>query len=229
MDWIINRILENSATIRRTPVVFVLALVLGGTVGFAVADRLYSHELSSARQDRDIYKDKLESALVSGAGVNARADARSTKTANLGQHIVHDTVEKKPNDVATVGRATTGNSIGSISNNSGIVTQGQVGDNTIVQGLKPRHLDATMKAQFQANIPRTRKVTITSINETEPLEFSQEIFTFLKSKGYNVDPPAIGFFSKPVTKVEVDLHDDDETKPVEIIVGANLQGTTPAH
>jgi hypothetical protein len=109
-------------------------------------------------------------------------------------------------------------STGAISGNQGILTFGQTGNNTIVQGTPRRRLDENLKAQLLANLPTSRKVEVNAINESDAKDFAAEIATFLRENGYTVDGVNTNFYGGPNPKgTTINLRND----PIVITVGEN--------
>ena len=79
--------------------------------------------------------------------------------------------------------------MGNIYNNQGIITQGQQGNNTIIQGQIPRDLEreGPLKAQMLRELPRDKEITVVGIlGDTESCSFALQIQAFLKNDGFMV-------------------------------------------
>lgn len=101
------------------------------------------------------------------------------------------------------------NTMGPIYGNQGIITQGQFGNNTIIQGPIPRHLSEpraqSLKDQILREIPKDKPITVMAImGDAEAMEFANEIHSFLKDNGFDLSEPdgiSQGVFSGPVKGV----------------------------
>jgi hypothetical protein len=124
-----------------------------------------------------------------------------------------------------IGNTMAQNTIGNIYGNQGIITQGQTGNNTIIQGPLSRHLSEPrmdgLKAQILREIPKDKPITVMAImGDGEGIEFAEEIQTFMKANGFQMkgDGIAQGVFTGPVKG----LQKRDETDgSITFIVGAN--------
>ena len=120
------------------------------------------------------------------------------------------------------------NRIGNIYNNQGIITQGQVGNNTVVQGAVPRQLSnpqaATLKAQILRDMPKDKAITVMSVmGDAEAMQFAYEIHAFMKENGFTMKEPdgiSQGVFSGPVKGLQ---RRDEPNGEITFIVGSNLQ------
>jgi hypothetical protein len=118
------------------------------------------------------------------------------------------------------------NTLGNIYNNQGIITQGQQGNNTIIQGLPERHLTDDIKTSLLAHIPKSRKVVITALwGDQEAINFGGEIKKFLTDADYSsVEGINWGMMNAPdgtsFKGTAVNLHVDQPDNPVEINIGA---------
>src|SRR5690349_12902851 len=88
-----------------------------------------------------------------------------------------------PNQIFAQGSNVT-NSIGNIYNNQGLITQGQTGNNTIIQGPIPRRMAEgradSLKAQILRELPRDKRITVMAVmGDGEAVQFAQEIFAFM--------------------------------------------------
>jgi hypothetical protein len=103
------------------------------------------------------------------------------------------------------------NEMRNITNNQGIITQGQTGNNTIVNvdRRKKRSMDANLKTGLLRDLPRDRPIQVMGLNgNTESMAFANEIHAFLKGNGYPMkmdsatwhmffDPPVFTFNISP--------------------------------
>lgn len=115
------------------------------------------------------------------------------------------------------------NTMGNIIGNEGIITQGQQGNNTIIQGPAARHLDDATKEALKTRIPKSRKVSITfQATESDAGPLAKEIYAFFVSEGYSVSRP-IGAMMFGVDGaphgVNVDLNEEHLDGQVEITIG----------
>jgi hypothetical protein len=127
-----------------------------------------------------------------------------------------------------MGNAMAQNSMGNIFGNQGIITQGQFGNNTIIQGPLARHLSDpradTLKTQILSDIPKDKPITVMAImGDAEAIEFAQEIHAFMKANGFEMKEPggiSQGVFTGAVKGVGLRKENDGG---LTFIVGANLQ------
>ncbi len=118
------------------------------------------------------------------------------------------------------------NTMGPIYNNQGIITQGQFGNNTIIQGPIARHLSdlraASLKSQILSEIPKDKPITVMAVmGDAEAIEFAQEIHSFLKDNGFDLKEQngiSQGVFSGPVKGVSLRKENDGS---LTFIVGTN--------
>lgn len=113
------------------------------------------------------------------------------------------------------------NTMGDVNNNQGIITQGQVGNNLILQGLSRPFGDAE-KAYLLAHVTKQRKIVINVMPDGPAEDLAGRIFEFLKGGDYQVDP--VNHFlmaagpNGPPRGVSIN-NPPDETKPTVIWVG----------
>lgn len=116
------------------------------------------------------------------------------------------------------------NWIGNINGNNGIITQGQIGNNTINFGKQPRNLDAPqmqgLKNAILTELPRDKAFSIgTVMGDQEAISLAMQVHSFMKSQGFQVgDGVFQGVFSGPVVGY---VRNDKPDGGVEIIIGAN--------
>jgi hypothetical protein len=102
--------------------------------------------------------------------------------------------------------ATAQNTLGNIYGNQGIITQGQTGNNTIIQGPVRRDLNSAwgdpLKQQMLNNLPRDKEITVTAVmGDTEALDLAVQIHSFLKSSGFKLTEPkgvSQAIFNQPI-------------------------------
>jgi hypothetical protein len=115
------------------------------------------------------------------------------------------------------------NTMGNVLNNQGIITQGQSGNNTLIQGALPRRLGEQDKAQILARIAKTRKISImVQMGDSDAADLSAEIKSFLVSSGYSVQGPDFAMMFGPNGSprgVNINLNEDKPSEPVQITVG----------
>src|SRR5262249_7162293 len=71
------------------------------------------------------------------------------------------------------------NSMGNIYNNRGIITQGQTGNNTVIQGPIARSLDREpqLRQQMLRELPRDKDITVTGVlGDAESCDFAIQIY-----------------------------------------------------
>jgi hypothetical protein len=120
------------------------------------------------------------------------------------------------------------NTMGNIYGNQGIITQGQSGNNTIIQGPIPRHLSdsraVSLKAQILREVPKDKPITVMAImGDAEAIEFAHEIHAFMKENGFQMKEPggiSQGVFTGAVKGLS---KRDEKDGAITFIVGANLQ------
>jgi hypothetical protein len=104
------------------------------------------------------------------------------------------------------GNAMAQNTIGNIYGNQGIITQGQIGNNTLNIGPQPRNLNSaqaeSLKAQILREIPKDRPITVMALmGDGEAIQLAQQIHEFMKANNFTMKEPggiSQGVFSGPV-------------------------------
>ena len=113
------------------------------------------------------------------------------------------------------------NSMGPITGNQGIITQGQNGNNVIFQTPK-RALSDQDKSQLLASIPKSRKIVIVAVPDGAALDFAEVLYSFLVGNGYSVaeieKPLMISGPNGPPRGNNINTP-PDITQPVQITVG----------
>jgi hypothetical protein len=117
------------------------------------------------------------------------------------------------------------NSIGSILNNQGIVTQGQIGGtNLVVARPLPRAIDDNFKQFVRANLKDKTKHVVPMVlsgdDEPERTAFSIQIEEFLRTEGFTVRP-RVYFLSPGGTPQGVIMETETDPSAVIIKVGVN--------
>jgi hypothetical protein len=117
------------------------------------------------------------------------------------------------------------NSIGSITNNQGIVTQGQSGGtNVIVAKPPPREIDNEFRDFIRQHFPEKSKEMVPMVlvgdDEPERTHFASEIADFLRSDGYKVGDTRY-FIAVGQTPMGVVIDQYTDAKSVMIKVGVN--------
>ena len=120
------------------------------------------------------------------------------------------------------------NVMGNVTNNHGIVTQGQIGNNTLNIGATARHLNSEagepLKRQMLNELPRDKQIRVMALmGDAESYQFALEIQAFLKAHGFKVgesDNVAQATFVGLVKGLSVQERKDGV---LEFIVGANLK------
>jgi hypothetical protein len=130
----------------------------------------------------------------------------------------------RPGSTAMAQSQPTSNSMGPVIDNHGIVTQGQNGNNVVVQGVVPRHLGDPEKEALIARIPKNRKISVVFVlNDSDATDLATEYADFLRNSGYSVEGPAgMMIWTSANTSprgVNVDLNLDAPQNPVQITVG----------
>jgi hypothetical protein len=123
------------------------------------------------------------------------------------------------------------NHIGAISNNQGIITQGQKGGNNTVNPVlreRPHRLiDDELKKALLAYIPKSKHVQITVLIGDDPPErdaFADQIESFLRDNGYSVVQPRLSFLpgSGSRTPIGTNIHPDAKDPNLMVIqIGVN--------
>ena len=80
------------------------------------------------------------------------------------------------------------------------------------------HLDDKGKAILLA-LPKDRNIIITSGDADAEQDLAYEMYTFLKSNGYDLDEPDRLLLTSIDEPVTIDMNSDDLTKPIQIFVG----------
>jgi len=125
-------------------------------------------------------------------------------------------------ETATSGTASF--SVQTVSNNQGIITQGQTGGtNTVVNRRPDRVLDDLMKNALLTYIPKTNKIKIMVLTgDPERDKFASQIDTFLRSENYTILSPHIAFLSAGTTPLGTSIFPDDKDNSITIIqIGVN--------
>lgn len=118
------------------------------------------------------------------------------------------------------------NSVGNIYGNQEIITQGQTGNNTIIQGFPARHLSDPDKTEMLSRIPKNRRIVIIALwGDQEVINLGAEIKAFLARSGYtSIDGVGWGVMTMPdgtsFKGISVNLNEDKLNMPVQINVGA---------
>lgn len=117
-----------------------------------------------------------------------------------------------------------GNGIGAVSGNSGIISQGQSGgSNTVVNGVVPRHLSAQNKADLLARLKKDRPISIAVVmNDSDAADLANEMHDFLNENGFSVSPPNHMMMWGPngtPRGVNINANDALPSDPVQITVG----------
>lgn len=112
------------------------------------------------------------------------------------------------------------NTMGNINGNQGIITQGQQGNNTIIQGPVPRHLLDADKAALLAHLPKGRTIRVLfQQTESDGEGLAKEIHDFLVQNGFNsTGYGGVMMFPTP-RGTEVNLNENSPNQPIFINVG----------
>ena len=79
-----------------------------------------------------------------------------------------------------------------MDNNSGIITFGQTGNNSITVAPPRLRLNDQIRAQLRKYVPKDRPGHIDIIgNSIEDIQAANEIVEFLRNNNYSFDPPEI--------------------------------------
>ncbi len=119
------------------------------------------------------------------------------------------------------------NTIGNIFGNQGIITQGQIGNNTLNIGPQPRNIDSSqavsLKAQILRELPKDKLITVTALlGDGESIQFAQQIHAFMKANGFTMREPD-GISQSVFTGVVKGLQRQDQPDgSITFIVGSNL-------
>jgi hypothetical protein len=119
------------------------------------------------------------------------------------------------------------NSIGNIFGNNGIITQGQIGNNTLNVGPQPRNIDsaqaASLKTQILSELPKGKPITVMALmGDGEGIQFAQQIHAFMKANGFTMKEPSgisQGVFTGAVKGLQ---RRDEADGSITFIVGSNL-------
>jgi hypothetical protein len=119
------------------------------------------------------------------------------------------------------------NGIGNIYNNQGIITQGQIGNNTLNVGPQPRNISAPQAAGLQAQIlrelPKDKPITVMALmGDGEGIQFAHQIHAFMRANGFMMKEPdgiSQGVFSGPIKGLQ---RRDEKDGSITFIVGPNL-------
>jgi hypothetical protein len=130
--------------------------------------------------------------------------------------------------LGSIGHAMAQNTIGNIYNNQGVITQGQHGNNTIIQGPIARHLSDPradpLRAQILREVPKDRPITVMAVmGDAEAMQFALEIHSFMKESGFQMREPegiSQGVFTGPVKGL---TKQDEADGGITFVVGANMQ------
>jgi hypothetical protein len=119
------------------------------------------------------------------------------------------------------------NRIGNIYGNQGIITQGQIGNNTLVQGPIPRRLASPqaeqLKVQILNELPKGKPITVMAVmGDGEAIQFAQEVHAFMKANGFTMKESegiSQGVFSGVTKGLGVR---NDPNGEITFIVGTNI-------
>ena len=90
------------------------------------------------------------------------------------------------------------NTMGNVNNNSGIVTQGQIGNNTLVQGnQRLQYSDALAEQLVSKLTDKAKPVRLMSIGGNADQETGSKFQAFLERRGFKVERMAIGQMAPP--------------------------------
>lgn len=83
------------------------------------------------------------------------------------------------------------NTMGNVYGNQGIITQGQTGNNTIIQAPPARNLDSPwggpLKSQILEKLPRDQEISVTAVlGDAEAADLAVQIYNFLKNNGFKM-------------------------------------------
>jgi hypothetical protein len=104
------------------------------------------------------------------------------------------------------------NAMGDINNNSGIITQGQTGNNTIIVGPSRLQFSTAIGEELFQKLPKGKPVRVRAIGSASDQAVAQQYGGFLQSKGVKIanwdqiamlSPPPDGKLSITDTPTEV--------------------------
>lgn len=79
------------------------------------------------------------------------------------------------------------NVMGNIINNQGIITQGQVGNNTINYGSTRLTFDQTVADELASKIPPEKPVIVHAVGTQADWDVAAQYLLYLRSKGFQVE------------------------------------------
>ena len=119
------------------------------------------------------------------------------------------------------------NTIGNIFGNQGIITQGQIGSNTLNLGPQPRNIDSaqavSLKSQILHELPKDKPITVMAmLGDGESIQFALQIHAFMKANGFTMKEPG-GISQGVFTGVVKGLQRNNEADgSITFVVGSNL-------
>ena len=88
------------------------------------------------------------------------------------------------------------NSLGNVYNNQGIITQGQQGNNTIIQAPARAEFTPQLQSEILQKIPKGPIELITVGGEADQA-IGNQVHAFLNQSGYTVTRTAAGIYAPP--------------------------------
>ena len=89
------------------------------------------------------------------------------------------------------------NSIGNITNNQGIITQGQTGNNTINVGSVKLAFDQAIADELASKLPTGKPVSLIGIGSDSDQAIAYKYLEFLQTKGFQVQWGRAGMVISP--------------------------------
>jgi len=89
------------------------------------------------------------------------------------------------------------NSMGNIYNNQGIITQGQTGNNTIIQGPVRLQFNTQIGDDLVSKLPAGKTIMLRSIGGRADQAIADQYQQYLQNRGFQVERTIIGTTSSP--------------------------------
>jgi hypothetical protein len=89
------------------------------------------------------------------------------------------------------------NSMGTIYNNQGIITQGQVGNNTINVAPQRLQFDPTIGDELVSKLPSGKTIVLQSVGGNADQAIASQYAQYLVGKGFQVERMSIGMLVPP--------------------------------
>jgi hypothetical protein len=115
-----------------------------------------------------------------------------------------------------MGNAMAQNTMGNIYGNQGIITQGQVGNNTINVGPQRLPFDPAIGDELVSKLPSGKPIVLQSVGNDADQAVANQYHQYLLSKGFQVERVTIGMMGPPPDH-KIMIGDTNAAKVVVVI------------